>query len=117
MREDLERDLQALVTDSTLRQAESVAAILHDVAADRRGRALGAAASWSRRFVSARAGRVLGPLGFAPPVIADTPTVRRRAEPRVAEPAFVRPAGVTNKALKGASIIATISGPIARAAA
>jgi hypothetical protein len=28
MREDLEHDLQALVTDSTLRQAESVATIL-----------------------------------------------------------------------------------------
>src|SRR5438445_8051935 len=106
MREDLERDLQALVTDSTLRQAESIVPILHEIAADRRGRALGAAASWRRRFVCARAGRVPGPLGFAPPAIADTPTVRRRAGLRVASAACARPAGVTNRVLKGGSTIA-----------
>lgn len=117
MREDLERDLQALVTESTLRQAESVASILHEVAADRRGRALCAAASWSRRFVCARAGRVPGLSGFAPPAIADTPTVRPHAGPRVAMPACVRPAGVINRAVKDGSTIATTSEPIARAAA
>ena len=117
MREDLERDLQALVTDSTLRQAESVVPILHEIAAGRRGRALCAAASWSRRFVCARAGDVPGPLGFAPPAIGDTPTVRPRAGPRGAVPACVRPAGATNKVLKAALIIATTSAPIARGGA
>ena len=117
MREDLEQDLQALVTDSTLRQAESVVSFCHDVAADRRGRALGAAASWSRRFVCARAGRVPGPLGFAPPAIGGTPTVRPHAGPRGAVRACGRPAGAINRVLKAASIIATINGPIARAAA
>src|SRR5712691_8795355 len=86
MREDLERNLQALVTESTLRQAESVASILPDVAADRRGRALGAAASWSRRSVCAGVGPVPGRLGFALPAIADTRTVRRRAGRLVAAP-------------------------------
>jgi len=117
MREDLERDLQALVTDSTLRQAESVVPILHEIAAGRRGRALCAAASWSRRFVCARVGPVPGLLGFAPPAIADTSTVRPRAGPRVAAPACVWLVGATNRALKGGSIIATTSGRIACVAA
>jgi len=105
------------VTDSTLRQAESVVSILHDVAADRRGRALGAAASWSLRSVCARAGRVLGHLAFAAPAIADTPTVRQRAERRGAARRSARRAGGINKVLKAASIIATTSALIARAGA
>jgi hypothetical protein len=117
MREDLERNLQALLTDSTLRQAESVIAILYEVAADRRGRVLGAAASWSRRFVCARVEPALGPLGFAPVAIADMPTVRRRAGRRGAVPVCVPPGVVINRVLKDGSIIATTSGPIARVAA
>jgi hypothetical protein len=117
MREDLERNLQALVTESTLRQAESVASILPDVAADRRGRALGAAASWSRRSVCARVGPVPGRLGFALPAIADTRTVRRRAERLVAAPRSARRDGAINRVLKDGWIIATTSGPIARVGA
>lgn len=105
------------MTESTLRQAESVASILHDVAADRPGRVLSAAASWNRRFVCARVGPVPDRLGFVPPAIVDTSTVRPRAGSRVGAPACVWPAGATNRALKGGSIIATTSGPIARVAA
>jgi hypothetical protein len=110
-------NLQALVTDSTLRQAESVAFILHDVAVDRRGRALCAAASWSRSFVCARAGPVPGRLGFVPPAIADTSIARPRAGPRRGAPACVRPVGAINRVLKDGLIIATTSVRIARAVA
>jgi hypothetical protein len=116
MREDLERDLQALVTDSTLRQAESVAFILHDVAVDRRGRALRAAA-WNRSFVCARAGPVPGHLEFAPPAIADTCIARPRAGPTLGAPACVRRAGAINRVLKGGLIIVTTSVPIVRTVA
>ena len=117
MREDLERDLQALVTDSTLRQAESVVSILHDGAADRRGRALRAAASWSRRFECGPVGLVPGRSGFAPRAIGDMSTARPPAGRAVAPRACARRAGATNRALKGGSIIVITSGPIARAGA
>jgi hypothetical protein len=105
------------VTDSTLRQAESVAFILHDVAVDRRGRALCAAASWNRSFVCARAGHVLGRLGFVPPVIAAMSIARPRAGPTLGAPASVPPGGAINRVLKGGWIIATTSVRIVRAVA
>jgi hypothetical protein len=105
------------VTDSTLRQAESVAFILHDVAVDRRGRALCAAASWTRSFVCARAGPVPGHLGFVPPAIADTCIARSDAGPTPGARACVRPAGAINRVLKGGWIIATTSVRIVRAVA
>src|SRR5260370_24221671 len=87
------------------------------IAADCRGRALCAAASWSQRFVCGRAGPVSGPLGFAPPAIADTPTVRPRAGRRGASRACAPPAAAINRVLKDDSIIATTSAPIARVVA
>ena len=105
------------MTDSTLRQAESVAFILHDVAVDRRGRALCAAASWTRSFVCARAGPVLGRLGFVPPAIADMSIARPRAGPTLGAPASVRPVGAINRVLKAGWIIATTSVRIVRAVA
>jgi len=105
------------VTDSTLRQAESVAFILHEVAVDRRGRALCAAASWSRSFVCARAGPVPDRLGFVPPAIAATSIARPRAGPRLGAPACVQPVGAINTVRKDGLIIAITSGPIARAVA
>src|SRR5207247_6769671 len=89
----------------------------HGLAADHLGRALGAAASWSRRSVCARAGRVPGHLAFAAPAIAGTPTVRGRAATRVVTPQSARRAGAISRVLKDGSIIATINGPIARAVA
>src|SRR5260370_8620814 len=76
------------------------------IAADCRGRALCAAASWSQRFVCGRAGPVSGPLGFAPPAIADTPTVRPRAGRRGASPACPPPAPALTTALTHTSTIA-----------
>ena len=117
MREDLERDLQALVTDSTLRQAESVAFILHEVAVgSSRARAL-RCSPWSRSFVCARAGPVPGRLGFVPPAIADTSSARPHAGPRLGAPACVRPVGAINRVLKDGLIIVTTSVRIGRAVA
>jgi hypothetical protein len=115
--EDLERNLQALVTDSTLRQAEPVAFILPDIAVDGRGRALGAAASWSRRFVCARAERVRSHLAFVRPAIGDTSTAHGRVAAKPGAPVCERPAGVINRVLKGVSTIATGSAPIGHVAA
>jgi hypothetical protein len=115
--EDLERDLQALVTDSTLRQAEPVTLILPDIAADDRGRTLGAAASWNRRFGYARAERAPSRSPFVRPAIADTSTARRPVAARPGAPVSAPRAAVTNRVLKGGSIIATGSGRIGRAAA
>jgi hypothetical protein len=110
-------DLQALVTDSTLRQAEI--SPLHFptvVAADRRG-ALSAAASWTRRFVFARVGAVPDFLGFARRAIAGMSTARRGAGTRAATPACGRRAVAIKTVVKAASITATTSARIAPVAA
>ena len=65
----------------------------------------------------ARAERVLGPLVFVPPAIVVTSTVRQCVGMRPGTLAGGRRAGATNRVLKDASIIATTSGRIARAAA
>ena len=115
--EDLERNLQALVTDSTLRQAEPVTFILPEIGAADRGRTLGAAASWSRHFGCARAERAPSPSPFVRPAIADTSTARRSVAARPGAPVSVLHVGVTNRALKVGSIIAIGSGRIGHVAA
>jgi hypothetical protein len=67
--------------------------------------------------VSVRVGRAPGPLRFAHPAIADTPTVPVPVARPVGTCRCARRGGATNRVQKGGWIIAIISGRIGRAGA